>query len=83
MLQPAVGVEAGDGRRRGPYVRVLNERHPGSEKLRVKLAAGVGIGHAPISWAGFIKSKPMLVTMTKISGEELEGYNYYRNRNIG
>ena len=46
-------------------------------------AAGIGMGHVPISWAGFIKSEPQFITLTKISGEELEGYNYYRSQHTG
>lgn len=35
------------------------------------------IGHAPLAKEGFLLEQPELVTVEKVSEEELEGYKYY------
>ena len=39
---------------------------------------GPGVGHAPISKAAFEKWQPVLVTRTKLTADELEGYNLWK-----
>lgn len=43
----------------------------------LKDPAGFGIGHAPLSLAGFKKEKRVLIKVLLVKDEELEGYKLY------
>ena len=44
---------------------------------RIGEAGGFGIGHAPMAKAGFLAEKRVLVMITDVTDEELDGYRYY------
>ncbi len=66
-------------------VRALLDYIEGGDTLNVFLddPDGFGIGHVPLLEAGFLEEKPVLITTTIVTPEELEGYRIWKESGGG
>jgi hypothetical protein len=44
---------------------------------------GFGMGHIPLLEAGFLEEKPMLITKSEVTSEEMEGYKMWKESSGG